>query len=58
MPEFVEEHKEEHALQNESIASREDRYVEYQTLSEECKRDLPFKDVCETQYKTNPRGSF
>ena len=54
---MIEEHREEPEVHNESIATWEDRYAEYLTLSEDFRRELPFKDFCESQYKVNLRGS-
>ena len=57
IPKFAEEHRKEPKLHNESIATWEDRHAEYQTLSEYCRRALPFKDFYESQYKFNSIGS-
>ena len=57
MPKFVETPKEDHEAQAETIATWEENIYVYQSLSEECRRDLPFLDLCETQFKGNPRGA-
>ena len=56
MPNFIEEHREKPEVHNESIVLWEDCYLEYKTLSEECKKAFPFKDFYESQYKIFPRG--
>ena len=56
IPKFMECPKEDPKLHTKTIASWEKKFVAYQTLSEECKRVLPFKYFCETQYRGNPRG--
>ena len=38
-----------------TIASWEDKFVAYQTFSEECKRVLPFRYFCENNYGGNSR---
>ena len=55
MPKFVEIPKEDHEAQAETIATWEEKFYVYQSLSEECKRALPFRDFCETQYRGKPR---
>ena len=57
MPKFVETPKEDHEAQVENIASWEEKFYVYQSLSEECRRTFPFKDFCETQYRGKLRGS-
>ena len=57
MPKFVETPKKDHEAQVETIATWEGKFSVYQSLSEECKRDLPFRDLCETQFRENPRGA-
>ena len=56
MPKFVEYPKEGHEVHTESIASWEEKYIAYQTLTEECRRVLPFRYFCETQYRGKSRG--
>ena len=56
MPKFIEFPKEDLEVHTETVASWEDKFVAYQTLSEECKRVLPFRDFFETQYRGKPRG--
>ena len=51
MPKFVETPKEDHEAQAETIATWEEKFSIYQSLSEECRRALPFQDFCETQFK-------
>ena len=53
MPKFVEIPKEDPEVQTETIASWEEKFVAYQTLSEECRRDLPLRDFCKSQYREN-----
>ena len=56
MHKFVETPKEDPEAQAETIATWEETFYVDQSLSEECKRDLPFRDFCETQFRGNPRG--
>ena len=55
MPIYMEYQKDEHEVQTETIASWEEKFVAYQTLSEECKRVLTFRYFCETRYRGKPR---
>ena len=58
IPSFTKERREELEVQNESIASWEDHYAKYQTLSEEWKRALSFKDFCESNTKPMQEGEI
>ena len=42
MPKFVETPKEDPEAQAETIATCEEKFYVYQSLSEECRRALPF----------------
>ena len=57
MPKFVEIPNEYHEARAETIATWEEKFSIYQTFSEECRRDLPFRDFYETQYRGQPRGT-
>ena len=56
MPKFVEAPKEDHEAQAETIATWEEKFYVYQSLSEECRRALPIKYLRETQFRRNTRG--
>ena len=56
MPKFVESPKGDHEARTETIDTLENKYDVYQTLSEECRRDLPFKYFYNIQYKKEPKG--
>ena len=58
MPKFVETPKEDHEAQVETIATWEGKFSVYQSLSEECRRDLPFKYLRETKFRGNTRGDI
>ena len=47
MPKFLNEQREVLEIQNENIATMEDKHVEYLTLNEKCRRDLTFKEFCD-----------
>ena len=55
MPNFLECPNEYHEAHAETIW--EENFFVCQTLSEECRRALPFKYFCETRYRGNPRGN-
>ena len=56
MPKFVETPKEDHEAQAETISTWEEKFSVYQSLSEECRRALPFKDFSGTQFRGKPRA--
>ena len=56
IPKFMELPKEDPKVQTETVASWEEKFVAYQTLSDECRRFLSLIDFFETQYRGNPRG--
>ena len=56
MPKFVETPKEDHEAQVETIATWEEKFYVYQSLSEGCRRALPFKYFYETQFRGHKRG--
>ena len=59
MPKFLDEHREEMEIQNENIATVEDKHAEYLSLKEEyCRMDLTFKEFCDLRYKTKSIGGF
>ena len=55
MPKFVDIPKEDHEAEVETIATWEEKFFVYQSLSEECRRAFPFRYLCETQYRGEPR---
>ena len=57
MPKFVETPKEYHESQAKTIATWKEKFSIYQSLSEECRRALPFRYFCETQFRGKPRGA-
>ena len=57
MPKLIETPKQDHEEQDETIATWEDKFSVYQSLSEECRRALPFRDLCETQFRGDLRGA-
>ena len=48
MPKFSDTPKEYHEAHAETIATWEEKCFVYQSLSEECRRDIPFNDFCDT----------
>ena len=56
MPKFVETPKEDPEAQAETIATWEEKFSVYQSLSEECIRALPFQDFCETEFRGSQEG--
>ena len=57
MPKLIETPKQDHEEQVETIATWEEKFSVYQSLSEECRRALPFQYLCETQFRGNLRGA-
>ena len=53
MPKFVETPKEDHEAHAETIATWEEKFFVYQSLSE-CRRALSFRDLCENEFRGNP----
>ena len=47
MPNFVDIPKEYHEAHAETIPTWEEKFYIYQSFSEECRRDLPFRDFYE-----------
>ena len=56
MSKFVDTPKEDHEAHAETIATWEEKFSVYQSLSEECRRDISFRYFCETQFRGNPRA--
>ena len=48
--------KEDHEARDGTIATWEEKFYVYQSLSEECRRDIPFRDIYETQFRGKQRG--
>ena len=47
MTKFLDEKIEYLEIQNENIATVEDKHAEYLTLNEECRRNFTFKELCD-----------